>query len=1061
MRALSSPLRKQLESSVVAARRAAEGASRAVLEGLGVFARDKPGHLDAEQAALRNGLRQKWRQLGGDEAGQLLLVAECAYEQWHRLLFARFLAENGLLLHPQYGAPVTLDDCDELAAELGEPDGWSVAARFAAEILPGIFRLDDPCVRLRLAPEGRYALEQLLAELPAEIFAADDALGWVYQFWQKDQKEKINTSERKIGGADLSPVTQLFTENYMVRFLLENSLGAWWASRYPDSPLVNEFEYLRFTDTGKPASGSFDDWPDRVADITVMDPCCGSGHFLVEAFGLLWRMRAEEECLDKVAAQDAVLRDNLFGLELDSRCVQIAMFAVALQAWKVGGGWRALPAPRIACSGIPVNAPVADWTALADGDVRLDSALTRLHTLFHNADTLGSLIDPARFTQSIDPTNAQRSLDDVEWEEVAPALVTALSQSSESDVAASVLGYDITGLARAADLLAKRFTLVVTNVPFLSRSKQASTLRDYLDVRAPLSKGDLATAMLERWLRSSTAVALVTPQNWQEKPGYTSFRKWILGNSTYALFARIGNNVWQTQSGRQPFKVPTLLSVLRLTSPDANHVIWALDTGNGPVSHKPHLLKTISLLPVPQRDQLQNPDSRIVTAQLAEYGLLEETASAKQGIKTGDDPRYRRFFWERPLPDHNWVYFQSSVTETLHYGGRSSILFWEGGVGSLARSPGARLQGQEAWGRRGVLVSQMGDLFATLYTGEHFDSNAAAIIPKLPSALPALWAFVSSPEYRRAVREIDNNVAVTNRTLVKVPFDAQKWNEEADSLLPHPWSDDPTQWLFNGRPETSVMSLQVAVARLVGYRWPQQPATRELDQFSDPDGIVCLPSVAGEPPATDRIQQLLAVAFGAAWSPAKVEELLKRAGSNKKSIAQWLRDDFFKQHCSLFGGRPFVWHIWDGLKDGFSALVNYHQLDRRALEKLTYTYLGQDWIERQRAEVRDDITGSEARLVAALKLQRKLELILEGEPPYDIYIRWKELRDQPIGWEPDLNDGVRLNIRPFVKAGILRSEFNIHWRKDRGKNPDGSERHNDIHLTVAEKREARRAAGAS
>ena len=84
------------------------------------------------------------------------------------------------------------------------------------------------------------------------------------------------------------------------------------------------------------------------------------------------------------------------------------------------------------------------------------------------------------------------------------------------------------------------------------------------------------------------------------------------------------------------------------------------------------------------------------------------------------------------------------------------------------------------------------------------------------------------------------------------------------------------------------------------------------------------------------------------------------------------------------------------------------------------------------------VAGAEARLLAARDLQRRLALILEGEPPYDIFVRWKSLAEQPLGWDPDLNDGVRLNVRPFVEAGVLRTKFNVNWNKDRGKNPDGS-----------------------
>ena len=1056
MRALPSPLRKQLETAVLGARRAAESASRAAIDGLGVFLRDKPPHLNADQAELRNGLRAKWRQLGGDDRAQPLLIAECAYEQWHRLLFARFLAENDLLLHPQYRAPVTLADCEELASELGEPDGWSVAARFASEILPSIFRLDDPCVRLRLAPEGRHALEKILDGLPTDMFAADDALGWVYQFWQKDKKDEVNNSERKIGGADLGPVTQLSTENYMVRFLLENSLGAWWAVRRPDSPLVKGFEYLRFDD-GKPAAGSFDGWPDRVAEVTVMDPCCGSGHFLVEAFSMLWQMRAEEDGSSPIDAQDAVLRENLFGLELDARCVQIAMFAVALQAWKSGRGWRQLPVPNIACSGIPVKAPAEEWKALAEGDARLENALVRLHRLFRDADTLGSLIDPVRDARGASHT-PQSSLDEVDWSE-AGRLVARVVARGDADSRQHAMAVDVSNTGRAAALLTQAYTLIATNVPFLSRGKQAEALQRHIDEHFGVARADLATSMLLRWLRVSS-VAMVTPQHWQSKLSYQKLRRWLLTERVYALFARLGNNVWQTQSGGQPFKVPTVLSVFHAHKPDPGSVVSAIDIGNGPIHTKAAELRRVAISRSLQKSQLENVEHRIVTALFdADTELLAQFAGCFQGTSTGDNVRCCHNFWELPGISSPWRRWQSSVVSHVQFGGREQVVLWDGAGG--VEQVGAAVRGRGAWGRRGMAISQMGRLYTTQYSGDIYDNNVAALIPRRSADLPAIWAFVSSPEFVAAVRMIDQSVQVQVATLPQVPFDGNHWRRVAEEAgpLPEPWSDDPTQWLFEGRPEGSTAPLQVAVGRLVGYRWPEQAEADDLDAFVDADGIVCLPSVAGEAPAVEMVQQVLATAFGEAWSPARVKELLEHAGSKKKNLADWLRDEFFKQHCALFGNRPFVWHIWDGQLDGFSALVNYHRLDRKMLEKLTYTYLGQDWVERQRAEVRDEVAGAEARLSAALELRRKLEAIVDGEKPHDIYVRWKAPHEQPVGWEPDLNDGVRLNIRPFVEAGVLRAPFNIHWRKDRGKNPNGTERHNDIHLSLADKLDARKRAG--
>lgn len=351
----------------------------------------------------------------------------------------------------------------------------------------------------------------------------------------------------------------------------------------------------------------------------------------------------------------------------------------------------------------------------------------------------------------------------------------------------------------------------------------------------------------------------------------------------------------------------------------------------------------------------------------------------------------------------------------------------------------------------------MGDLPAALYLGDKFDTNVAVILPKNPAHLSAIWAFCQSLEYNKAVRRIDQKLNVTNATLVKVPFDLAHWQAVADAAgaLPEPYSDDPPQWLFHGDPARATAPLQVALARLLGYRWPQNEEDG-LRRFADEDGVVCLDAVAGEPPAAERLRAILAAAYGEQWSPAVQERLLTEVGFGGKGLDAWLRDGagFFKQHCALFHNRPFLWQIWDGRKDGFSALVNYHALDGRKLDRLIYTYLGA-WINQQRVDADAGATGADVRLGAAQALQKKLVAIREGEPPYDIYVRWKSADKQPLGWEPDLNDGVRLNVRPFITARVLRAKFTVNWNKDRGSNPDGSERLNDLHLTRAERETAR------
>lgn len=254
------------------------------------------------------------------------------------MLFARFLAENGLLLW-EPGAPVSLDDCRDMVDHhpdlaLGAKSQWELAGKLAARMLPQVFKPHSPVFELAFAPEHQRALERLLADLPEAVFKASDSLGWVYQFWQAKRKDEVNASEVKIGADELPAVTQLFTEPYMVDFLLHNSLGAWWVTRDPKQPCPVPLTYLRTLEDGTPAAGKFEGWPDTLTGFKLLDPCCGSGHFLVAAFLMLVPMRMAAEGLSAQEGVDAVLHDNLHGLEIDARCVEIAVFALALAAWR-------------------------------------------------------------------------------------------------------------------------------------------------------------------------------------------------------------------------------------------------------------------------------------------------------------------------------------------------------------------------------------------------------------------------------------------------------------------------------------------------------------------------------------------------------------------------------------------------------------------------------------------------------------------------------------------------------------------------------------------------------
>ena len=863
---------------------------------------------------------------------------------------------------------------------------------------------------------------------------------------------------------------------------------------------------------------------------------------------MLVPMRMALEDLSIRAAVDAVLRDNLHGLELDPRCVELAAFSLALAAWTWpgAGGYRTLPKLNLACSGLAPNAAKEQWLALAEPaaaaggmpperdlfgvddsllSAPLRDSLSALYDLFSQAPELGSLIDPGAL---------QADLFQGGFDSVRTLLAAALEQERTTDeqteraVAAQ-------GMAHAAELLAGRYHGVITNVPYLARGKQGESLRAFCERHYPDARNDLATVFLECCLKlcaEGGTASLVLPQNWLFLTSYRKLRKKLLKAETWRLLARLGPGAFETISGEVVKAILLTLSrshpTRRLgggfdqTTPAAT--MYGLDVSEfRTASEKARALHEAEIKGVEQARQLENPDATVVLDDVfGRLPAMNQFADVLQGISTTDAKKYVVRFWEVIQNPLVWNRYQLAPT-IRNRQPYNSLLKWEKGAGELA-SIGTARKGLAAIHRKGVSVAVTRTPVCVPYLGTRFDGTAAVFLPKRDDYLLPMMAYVESENFVTNVKALDQALSITESSFGKIPFDLMLWSrvaaERYPNGLPRPYSDDPTQWIFHGHPcgsvvwdeaekrtadgplRTDATVLQAAAARLLGYRWPAEQDTgmeladeqracarycSALRAWADEDGIVCIPSLRGEPTAGERLLELLAAAFGDAWNDGVLAKLLSEADS--PSLDDWLRNRFFEEHCKLFHHRPFVWHVWDGRKrDGFHALVNYHKLagsggkGRQLLESLTYSYLG-DWIARQRDGVKQGAGGAEDRLAAALELQKRLKAILEGEPPYDIFVRWKPIGEQPIGWEPDINDGVRLNIRPFMAgdipggkkgAGILRTKPNIHWRKDRGKEPSREqaqfpwfwnggkftgERVNHVHLPIAEKRAARDRAG--
>jgi hypothetical protein len=475
--------------------------------------------------------------------------------------------------------------------------------------------------------------------------------------------------------------------------------------------------------------------------------------------------------------------------------------------------------------GVAPRSKKVDWLKLAEGDRRLEDGMAALYDLFQKAPELGSLIDPKAATQG-DLISAQ-------WDELAAKLDLALaakervpSDAQDTEATSVALEARVTarGMVEASRILTRRYHLVMTNPPYLGAGQHGPVLKDFCEVNYKAAKSDLANVFLERCLRLCVVggvVSFVMPQNWWFLTSYRIHRERLLNSYCWQLLVKLGGGAEAFDSG--PGNITNICMVTVVNDrPNSQHQMVGLDASKvkNPEA-KSEVLLSCSLIKVNQLGQLTNPDSSIGFEEFDSAKLFARVASCFQGTSTGDNYQFVRCFWEVELGD-KFSLFQGHAEITELYSGRDSAVAWK----SLQNFEGAAIRGESAWKKRGIAIGQMSNLPATLYEGDLFSNSNPVIIPANEADLAAIWCFCSNTEFANSLRAVNQKLSIDNGYVGKIEFDLEHWRKVAFQDFPHglpkPYSDDPTQWIFHGHPQPATDPLQVAVARLLGYRWPAE-----------------------------------------------------------------------------------------------------------------------------------------------------------------------------------------------------------------------------------------------
>ncbi len=771
----------------------------------------KQGHIDEElgPSARRRAIldllagRAPSRDPQG-EAYRLLLVAVC--NAWHDAM--PFLFER-------------IDDYSELLM----PDDLLSAD----SILHG--------VRQAMTPERCQDVE---------------IIGWLYQFYISEKKDQVIGAKQKIEAGDIPAATQLFTPHWIVRFLVENSLGRLWLLNHPESRLAERMEYYiseqltvnseqSGTDhrspnlgTGEPGSPFTDHLPlSSPEELRVGDPAVGSGHMLTYAFDLLYAIY-EEQGYSPREIPRLILEYNLYGMEIDERAGALAAFALTMKARaRDSRFFRRGVRPHIVILR-PIQFGAGELRPLLDGMVDAlirqaaasqtarpsmrEALLHDLH-LWAEADNFGALLRPQLSREQIAAVQAQ---------------VAALAAGRQRDLLVEELRGRLLQALAQAEALARPYHVVVANPPYMGSSTMNAGLARFAQAHYPESKADLFAMFMERNLdlvAPCGLVAMITMQSWMFLSSFEKLRARLLDQDTILAMAHLGPRAFDTISGEV---VSTTAFVVERAQRLAHRGSFLrLVTGNNEAGKESAMRAS---LPAPENPLPANyylasaadfkkiPGSPIaywvsnaIRRSFETYPSLSLNFFSDGLTKTGDNDKFLRFHWEVARNDgENQNRYRICVKggEARSFFGNTDVLVkWTPEVRDHYRSDSvARITPEYLWERSGISwtkISSRGPTFRWFGNGMIAETGGPAVFAKEQVEEQVFWqglGFLTSKVSWSMLLSLNPTVNFQTNDVLLLPFrfDTTKQSDAITRSATHlsalDWDNYETAWSFADLP---------------------------------------------------------------------------------------------------------------------------------------------------------------------------------------------------------------------------------------------------------------------